>query len=215
MKQMLSLLAVCGALLMSGCAKQQPHDYSAFRAHKPASILVLPAENSTPDVNAAHSVVSGVTAPLAEAGYYVFPVAVVEETFKQNGLTNAQDIRNVNPAKLREIFNADAALYIDVTDYGASYRVVDSVTKVAAKAKLVDLRSGTVLWEGAGYASDENNNNNGGGVVGILVGAVVKQIASNVQDRSHDIALKTAEVMLATNENGGLLTGPRYNPGKS
>lgn len=39
------------------------------------------------------------TLPLAEAGYYVLPVAMVEETFQQNGLTNANDIRAVSLPK--------------------------------------------------------------------------------------------------------------------
>lgn len=214
MKTIVTLLALCSALLLSGCAKQKPYDYSAFRASRPASILVLPAANSTPDVNAAHSFVSGVTAPLAEAGYYVFPVALVEETFKQNGLTNAEDIRNVSTAKLHEIFNADAALYIDVTDYGSRYMVFRSVTQVVAKAKLVDLRSGTTLWQGSGAASDDNSNN-GGNILGAMITAAVKQVANNLQDRSHDIALIAGTSLLATNDNGGLLPGPRRKIDKS
>lgn len=128
MKKIVVISAVLAVLALTGCAKKTPYDYTAFRASKPASILVLPAENRTTDINAAHSFASLVTQPLAESGYYVFPVAVVEETFNQNGLTNATDIRGVSAAKLRSIFNADAALYIDITSYGTKYIVVDSVT---------------------------------------------------------------------------------------
>ncbi len=40
----------------------------------------------------------------------VIPVAVMEETFKQNGVTTAGDIHGrTSPAKLREIFGADAS----------------------------------------------------------------------------------------------------------
>ena len=42
------------------------------------------------------------------------PVAMVAEAFKENGLTQPSDMHATSPAKLREIFGADAALYITV-----------------------------------------------------------------------------------------------------
>ncbi|WP_312057243.1 DUF799 domain-containing protein [Pantoea brenneri] len=212
MKKLIALGGALAVLLLTGCAQhKKPYDYSAFRASKPASILVLPAENKAPDINAAHSLTSLVTQPLAEAGYYVFPVAVVEETFQQNGLTSGSEIQAVSPARLNKIFHADSALYISITDYGSSYRVIDSVTTVSATARLVDLRSGKELWQGYATASDsEQGNNNNGGLVGMLVSAAIKQIANNVSDKAHSIAGLTSNRLLAQNEQGGLLTGPRY-----
>lgn len=208
MKKIVVISAVLAVLALTGCAKKTPYDYTAFRASKPASILVLPAENRTTDINAAHSFTSLVTKPLAESGYYVFPVAVVEETFNQNGLTNATDIRGVSTAKLRSIFNADAALYIDITSYGTKYIVVDSVTQVTATAKLVDLRTGTQIWSGLATAANNENNNNQG-VVGMLVAAAVKQIVNNVSDEAHNVASVTSDRLLIANDNGGILKGPR------
>jgi len=211
-KKWIALSGALMVLLLTGCAQpKKPYDYTAFRASKPASILVLPATNTSPDINAAHSLNSLVTRPLAEAGYYVFPVAVVEETFQQNGLTSASDAQAVSAKRLNEIFHADSALYISISDYGSSYRVIDSVTTVSAKARLVDLRSGKEIWQGKATASDsEENNNNNGGLVGMLVNAAIKQIASNVTDKAHTVAGLTSNRMLAQNEQGGLLTGPRF-----
>ncbi|WP_338561563.1 DUF799 domain-containing protein [Erwinia sp. E_sp_B04_7] len=212
MKKILAIVAVLATVALTGCAKK-PYDYSAFRESKPASILVLPADNHSTDINAAHSFTSLVTQPLAESGYYVFPVAVVEETFNQNGLTNATDIRSVSTTKLRSIFNADAALYIDITDYGTKFILVDSVTQVSATAKLVDLRSGKEIW--SGKASAANNESNGNqGVIGILVAAAVKHVISNVSDESHKIALVTSNRLLTANTNGGILPGPRAKTAK-
>ena len=42
--------------------------------------------NASPDVKATYSYLSTVTRPLAERGYYVFPVAVVDQVLKDNGL---------------------------------------------------------------------------------------------------------------------------------
>ncbi|MFP3711841.1 DUF799 family lipoprotein, partial [Paraburkholderia sp. SIMBA_009] len=77
-----------------------------------------------------------------------------------NGLTNAAEIQGTSPAKLREIFGADAALYTKITKYGSVYQVLDSTTVVAASAKLVDLRTGDVLWQGAGRATGKELGNN-------------------------------------------------------
>ena len=208
MKLFFAVFTFFSVMALTGCAKKAPYDYTAFRESKPASILVLPAQNETTDINAAHSFVSMVTQPLAESGYYVFPVAVVEETFKQNGLTNATDIRSVSVAKLHSIFNADAALYIDVTNYGTKYVLVDSVTTVRATAKLVDLRSGKQIWSGMASASD-NESNNGNSGLGILVAAVVKQISNKVTDEAHTIAGVAGMRLLTANTDGGILAGPR------
>jgi len=209
--KLIALSGVLMVLLLTGCAQpKKSYDYSAFRASKPASILVLPAENRSPDINAAHSLASLVTRPLAEAGYYVFPVAVVEETFQQNGLTSARDAQAVSAKRLNEIFHADSALYIDICEYGSSYRVIDSMTTVSANARLVDLRSGKQLWQGSATATDDNQQNGNNGLVGMLVSAAIKQIANNVTDKAHTIAGLTSDRLLAHNEQGGLLTGPRY-----
>ncbi|QCA05352.1 DUF799 domain-containing protein [Pantoea vagans] len=212
MKKWIALSGALMVLLLTGCAQpKKSYDYTAFRASKPASILVLPAANTSPDINAAHSLNSLVTRPLAEAGYYVFPVAVVEETFQQNGLTSASDAQAVSAKRLNEIFHADSALYISISDYGSSYRVIDSVTTVTAKARLVDLRSGKEIWQGSATATDnDQGNNNNNGVIGILVSAAIKQISDNVTDKAHTVAGLTSNRLLAQNEQGGLLTGPRY-----
>jgi len=211
-KKWIALSGALMVLLLTGCAQpKKPYDYTAFRASKPASILVLPAANTSPDINAAHSLNSLVTRPLAEAGYYVFPVAVVEETFQQNGLTSASDAQAVSAKRLNEIFHADSALYISISDYGSSYRVIDSVTTVTAKARLVDLRSGKEIWQGSATATDnDQGNNNNNGVIGILVSAAIKQISDNVTDKAHTVAGLTSNRLLSQNEQGGLLTGPRY-----
>ncbi|MCJ0976047.1 DUF799 domain-containing protein [Pseudomonas sp. PS1] len=211
LKSFKTYLVLASIVLTTGCATQQtPYDYSAFERNNPASILVLPPVNTSPDVKASYSVLSHVTAPLAEAGYYVLPVAVVDETFKQNGLMNADEMHMAPPAKLREIFGADAALYIEVSRYGSSYKVITSEVAVEASGKLVDLRSGDVLWEGSALASTaENQNNSGGGLVGMLISAAVNQVLNSLTDRSHEVAGIASSRLLSTQRYGGILSGPR------
>lgn len=211
------LLGLLGMLaLLAGCAGQQGsgYDYSALRESRPASILVLPPLNETPEVIAPAGLLAQMTAPLAESGYYVVPVGVMVETFRQNGLDQPADIHQVDPARLRQIFGADAALYTTVVEYGARYMVVGSVVKVRARTRLVDLRTGKVLWSGSGEAVKQSNNN-GGGLIGLLVSAAIEQIANNLSDAAYPLAGLASQRMLAAGRDGALLHGPRsprYQP---
>jgi len=201
---------VAAFLLLAGCvAPQQDLDYTAFRQSKPRSILVLPPLNNSPDMRATYSFLSTVTQPLAEDGYYVFPVALVDQTFKENGMLNPGEMHQASPAKLWEIFGADATLYITVTQYGPVYRVLSSEIRVTANARLVDNRSGQLLWQGGATATDtEGGNNSGGGLAGALVSALVKQIVSNVGDQGHPVARIASRRLFQVRQNG-LLYGPR------
>lgn len=156
MKNSLKLVAAALALVvLSGCASNPPvpYDYTEYKLSNPKSILVLPPINKTPEVRAPYSMLSQVTFPLAESGYYVLPVSLVDETLKENGVTQAQDAHELPSAKLREIFGADAALYITMTQYGTVYLLLDSHTTVSADARLVDLKTNKVLWTGTASAS--------------------------------------------------------------
>ena len=83
---------ILGALTLSGCATPPaPRDYSAFKQAKPASLLVLPPINDTPDALATLSVLAQLSYPLAESGFYVLPVSLVDETLKLNGMQTAAD----------------------------------------------------------------------------------------------------------------------------
>lgn len=200
---------VVGLLLLSGCATRQPYDYTAFKESRPRSILVLPPLNNTPEVQATYSVLSWATLPLAESGYYVLPVTLVAETFKENGVTQPVDMHATPAAKLREIFGADAALYITITQYGTVYRILSSAAIVTAGARLVDLKTGKVLWTGAATASSEEGQNQQSGVAGLLISAIVKQVIATVTDKSHEVAGITTARLLSSNRVNGILPGPR------
>jgi hypothetical protein len=208
--RLLSLAAV--AVLATGCATTpvEPFDYTAFKQTDPKSILVLPPTHSTPNVRATNSVLAQVTLPLAESGFYVMPVSLVTESLKQNGVTQPADAHNIPLKKLHEVFGADAVLYLNVTEYGTSYRLIDSVTTVAVDAKLVSSLTGDLLWKGSARASSaEQQNQQQGGLVGMLLTAVVKQIVSTMRDESHPMAGLATQRLLAAGRTNGMLFGPR------
>ncbi|MCA3220193.1 MAG: DUF799 domain-containing protein [Burkholderiales bacterium] len=202
-----ALLAVLVIGVLSGCATTPPKDYSKFQAARPATILVLPPLNESPDIKASAAVWSHATRPLAEAGYYVLPVTLVDETFKQNGVTTAFDAHGIPVDRLRRFFGADAALYIKIREYGTTYRVIASETAVQVSAQLVDLRDGAVLWEGRARASSAEQQQSQSSLAGMLVAAVVNQIIGTTTDAGYNYAgMANGRLILGPE---GVLYGPR------
>ncbi|CAH9055521.1 Putative lipoprotein/NMB1162 [Pseudoalteromonas holothuriae] len=197
--------------LASGCASQHAsYDYTAYKNSDPHSILVLPPINNSSEVIAPYAVLANATKPLAESGYYVMPVALVAETFKNNGLTIAQDIHAVAPQKLHDIFGADAALYIDIKEYGTSYAVISSDTIVEVSARLVDLETSTLLWQGkASASSGEQRDRDIDNWEGMLVSAILNQVIETATDKSFKVSQTATQRLLSANHQNGLLYGPR------
>lgn len=203
--------AAAAVLLLTACAAPKaPFDYTAFKESRPRSILVLPPLNKTPEVQASYSVLSFATRPLAEAGYYVMPVTLVAEAFKENGMTQPEDMHATSAEKLRQIFGADAALYVTINKYGTVYQVINSASIVSAEARLVDLKTGKLLWSGAAMASsEEGQSQSQGGLAGLLISAIVKQVMATALDQSHRIAAIATTRLLSAGTPNGLLYGPR------
>jgi hypothetical protein len=205
MRIALTKAGLCGgllAVLLTGCVTK--YDYSNYRAHFPRSILVLPPLNETTDVGATYGYLSTVTRPLAEMGYYVFPVAVVDRFFKENGMPGAGEMHQAPLNKIVEIMGADAVLYFTLKQYGTKYQVINSKTVVEAQGRLVDTRTGTVLWEGKLLAQENSSS----GSVADLFTAILGQVINQATDHAHDVA-HYANAQLALPPRG-LLLGPRH-----
>ena len=213
MKNSLKFIAVALlAIFFTGCSvkEPEPYDYSAFLQKKPHSILVLMPTNDSTDEAGSAAVLANAVGPLSEAGYYVFPVALVNDTFKQNGITEPNEIVAVPLNKLDKIFHADSVLYINIKDYGTSYVVVSSSTKVVLEAKLIDIKSGAKLWEGTATAIEDSSSGQSS-LLGMLVSAVISQVANTISDRSYDLAAMADAYLFSRNCHNCILYGP-YSP---
>lgn len=202
--------ALTAIAILAGCATQ-PYDYTNFREHPPRSILVLPPLNETPAVEGTYSYLSTVTRPLAEHGYYVFPVAVVDQFFKENGMPTAGEMHQVSPRKIGEIMGADAVMYVTLKEYGAKYQVVSSVPTVSASAKLVDTRTEILLWSGTVFLQQSSQGS--GNILVDMVAAAVSQAINTSTDSAHALC-GPANAMLFTRKGQGLLYGP-YHPSEA
>lgn len=206
MKRLSSIVAFMGvALFISGCAST-PTDYSALQSERPIRILVIPPDNQTPELKGTYTYLSTITKPLAERGYYVYPVDVVDQYFKSNGVSLAQEMNRAPIARLNEQFSPDAILYTRLDYFGQKFAILQSYGLIQGEMKLVSAKTERVLWTQRIFFSDQQQQS-GANPLASLVGAVIGQVLSSIDD-SKFFNLSSAANALALNASGsGLLTG--------
>lgn len=206
MKQTIQLFfkKIVPLCLLFSCAT--PYNYEKFRAAKPRSILILPPVNQSTDVRGTYSYLSTVTMPVAEKGFYVFPVALIDQMMKENGLPSANEMHQASIKKIKEIINPDAILYLTLEKYGTTYVLVDSQTTVSVSGKLISTFTGEVIWEGRASVTPSSSSG-GNGLAEMLVGAVIKQAVNSSTDQAHNVASQANNSLFHT-EGSGLLNGP-------
>jgi len=202
-----SLLLFLAVVFTSGCTTTSPYDYSAFERSKPRSIVIIPPQNNSVEVNAPYIYLSTLSRPLAEKGYYVFPVSVIDHFLKENGLPTPAEMNGIPLDKIGEHIGADAVLYITIEDWGQKFQVITSTARVEAKLRLVDVRTGDVLWQATAQAT-QSSDNNSGSILGAVLTAVVNQVAaSTIVDLTPGLAKHANNVAIHSSKRG-LPDGP-------
>lgn len=205
MKKIGLLLIACAIAVLSGCALQ-PYDYTAINAAKPKSILVIPPTSESTDVNSTYTFLSTISKPLAEQGYYVFPVAVVDTFMKENGLPTPDEMNSIPLEKISAVTGADAVLYVNINQWGQKFQLISSVTIIDSDVRLVDTSTGTLLWS-AKIQAQQGSSDGGGGLAGAIVGAIAEQIASAIVDKTYGLSAQQ-NLLAVNNKTRGLPNGP-------
>jgi hypothetical protein len=168
------ILAAAAAALLAGCvAAPKKPDYSKFLAASPRSILVVPVVNNTVDVDAANYFLSTIPGPVAERGYYVFPVNLVKRLLEDDGLSDASLVHAADPTRLAALFGADAVLYVTIQRWDAQYIVLSTSVTVAFTYVIKDGRTGDTLWEDSRVTAYSSGSGGGQGGAAALIGAMV------------------------------------------
>jgi hypothetical protein len=185
--RLFAFLASCLVLaLMVGCASA-PTAPAALDPNWPRSILVLPPLNQSIEVNAPYTYLSTVTKPLAEKGYYVFPVAVIDQLLKDNGLPTPDEMNAVPLDKIRQHTGADAVLYGVISEWGRKFQVISSNTVISVQLRLVDARTGLQLWEGKVHGQ-QSSDSGSSDLLSAVVNAVASQVAGSFSDNTPELA---------------------------
>ena len=166
------ILGLCSAMLLAGCASG-PRQF-AFDEPELRSILVVPVINETNSVEADTLMHATATTPLANMGYYAFPVDTVKFVLESESLYEPERVRELGPVKLAEMFHADSVLFIKVTYWDAQYIVLNTKTKVTAEYELFKA-DGTSLWKDTVTFVKASSSQNAS-LIGLMVDAAVAAI---------------------------------------
>lgn len=174
------IAAISILFLVAGCATTtaKPRDYTKFNAAAPRSILIIPVVNCSVEITAPDYFLSTISIPLAEQGYYVFPVNLVKRMLEDDGLSDASLVHNASVEKLTNLFGADAVLYVTINQWDARYLVLSTQVTVDLSYAIKDGKTGDTLWahrERMVYAPQ--NNSSGNPLADLVVMAVSAAIA--------------------------------------
>ncbi len=198
-------------LAMAACAPK--YDYTNFHEHPPRSIVVVPVMNETTNIFAPNVFLPTISIPLANRGYYVFPVSLTTALFHDLGLPEAGLIQQLPPGKFREYFGADAVLLITIKDWGAKYVIINNMRTIEAHYLLRDTQTGELLWERT-FRVQKQASQGGNSLIGALVAAVVDKLMSEALDEElmYQPMARAMNRSVFLGSGSGLPAGP-YNSG--
>ena len=160
-------------VLCTSCALEPVPDWEAFYAHQPRSILIVPVENETTEVEAPRFFMATIARPLVSRGYYVFPVEASCEILASEGFTSGAELSRVPPQNFQKYFGTDGVLFVTIKAWDTVYLVLASTVTVTLEYVLVDTRSGATIWSGTWTAEESSGGGAGGSGLGILIAAAV------------------------------------------
>jgi hypothetical protein len=187
-------MAMVGLLLLTACVNLPPVVPNTASPFK--SIAVLPVVNNSLDVDGPAAVQEAL---YLEALHYHFPVvkpnAETNQILKdQMSLTLGAQLDMATPQKLGAALGVDTVMYASLEDFSQKITGIYNVKRVRVRAKLVDCKTGEVLWKngigikqaltaGGSFLSQIPGVNIAIGAAGAL-----SSIASKISDKS-DVAL--------------------------
>lgn len=204
------LLLSALAFIFSSCVVIPPdpgYDYSAFRTADPRSILIVPVVNNSVDVDASDYFLSAITQPVAERGYYVFPVNMVKRVMEEDGLADADMVHSADPTRLAALFGADAVLYVSIKRWDAQYAVVTTTVTVEFNYVLKDGHTAEELWSTDQKIVYQPDSAGSGNIFADLVIAAIQAAATKAKPNYMPLA-RQANGAAVVETHHGLPAGP-------
>ncbi len=184
----LALLALA-AFVLSGCgassvAITKGSAFAKMYEEQPRSLLILPPMNESTAAEAKDYYMTTVESPFALMGYYTFPVEMVSDVMKQEGVYDTELLYSLPAQKFAEYFGADAVLFTTIKKWDTSYMVLASTLTVSIEAKIVSTKTSQPLWTHTGTVVVDlgGGNNSGGGLAGLVVNAVATAVNTAAAD---------------------------------
>lgn len=184
------IIFVVMAIFFVGCGAKKPiyevpltHGelFKPLYDENPTSVLILPAVDQTTSADASELFSYTILPFLAEKGYYVFSPSLVDEFLKSENITEPKLARQIPLEKIQEVFNPDAILYVDISQWDTDYKVLSSGVSVWLRYALRGAKSDELLWLRGGYASSVAKGQlDTGSLLGLVVSAAISATAAAI-----------------------------------
>lgn len=179
------LLAAIVLVGMTGCSSVQmgtkrdayPLMYSE---KKPVSMLVVPAINESTAADAGDLLNVTVAQPFADHGYYVFPVPVVAEIFKREGILEGTQVKGLPTSVFKKNFGADSVLFVTIENWDKQYMVFAGNITVGIEYVLLSTETNEVLWSYDQKVVVDTSSSSGNLLVDLVATAVNTAVAQYV-----------------------------------
>jgi len=197
------ILILLSLVFVVGCSHKK--DLKKLEDAHVRSILIVPPANNSQEVSASEVLLSTLPIPVAEGGYYVFPVHMVKRLLEDEGLSDTHLVHSSSTRKLASLFGADAVLYATIEEWNTKYLVLSSQTEVKIHYTLKDAKSEQVLWEENQHLVYTPDNGGGGGLGSLISAAVVSAV--------HKAAPDYLPLARQASANAFIYPGPGLLPG--
>ena len=194
------IILILSLIIINGCAIiTKGEAFPKMYKEKPVSILVLPPINESTAADAKEYYSTTIAEPLSFVGYYVFPIEIVNEVLKQEGIYDTELIVNLDASKFKEYFGADAVLFTKIIAWNTSYYVMGGNVKVHIAFDLVSTKTGETLWSYNDKLTVDTtaDDNELGGAAGLLLQLAATAVQTAAQDYT-PLAKKVNTTVLKT-----------------
>ena len=174
-------------VVLAACAAG-PQQFIKSGYHPPSLVAVLPMDNHTNDLSGPDVVRYWFDQRLAEKkGYRTMPISAIDDRLKGLGILDGGQLPAVSCQKLGETLGVDALIYGDLLDFTYTTTGFLNIRKVRAHYRMIDARTGELLWESEGLGA----NSSGGlsGAAALQAGA--KALGEQVAEKTLNSPLRT------------------------
>ncbi|WP_434928032.1 GNA1162 family protein [Shewanella sp. HL-SH8] len=173
MRILLSLLFI---LFFTGCTSTTTTKEAAFPSMygdtNRQTILIVPVINETTAAEAVDFLNATVAQPLANKGYYVLSIPIVNHLFKDAGVIDGSQLKGVPMASYKEKFGADSVLFIKLTNWETNYLVIAGNVTVGMEYVLMSTTTNEIIWSYKNTFAINTSSSSGNLIADIIVTAV-------------------------------------------
>jgi len=173
-----------------GCATVETKNEAfpkMYGESRPDSILVLPAVNKSTAADATDFINSTLTQPLADAGYYVFPLPLSAMIFNREGILDGTQLMGMPKAVFKKNFGADSVLFITINKWDKNYAVLAGNVTVGMSYVLISTQDDSVLWSYDQEIVVDTSGDSSAGLLGALIATAIATATTDYIPIAHQV----------------------------